>query len=121
MLRSRLSLAVLAFLLSVQQAFAFHFGYVRVSDSLDLPLGVLFALSLVFMAGVWLTKPSGLPFSQVRNAKKYGIELSEPCKILFVAFGFSYSVLMVLFFIGMVMRSASEFTGECSKYVAECW
>ncbi|MFK0690601.1 hypothetical protein ACFX5Q_20700 [Mesorhizobium sp. IMUNJ 23033] len=90
-------------LLSVNRAFAFNFGFVRVPDWMDFYIGLLFAATCVCWLGLAATKPRGVPFNQLSNTKISPLANVFRCGMIIV-----FTILMVLLFAGMGLRRYAE-------------
>ncbi|PBC00644.1 hypothetical protein [Mesorhizobium sp. WSM3860] len=93
-------------LLSWNPAFAFNFGFVRVPDWMDPYIGVLVVLTFFFWLGLAATKPSGVPFQQVRYVK-----ISPIANFFYLGLAFFFTIMMVMLFAGMGLRRYAEWTG----------
>ncbi len=93
-------------MLSPNRAFAFNFGFVRVPDWMDPYIGSLVVVTFVFWLGLAATKPSGVPFKQVRYVK-----ISPIANLFYLGLGFFFAIMMVLLFAGMGLRRYAEWTG----------
>lgn len=93
-------------LLSANRAFAFNFGFVRVPDWMDPYIGVLVAVTLFIWLGLAATKPSGVPFKQVRYVK-----ISPIANFFYLGIAFFFTIMMIMLFAGMGLRRYAEWTG----------
>ncbi len=91
-----LFLSGIIFSATTTNAFAFNFGFVRVPDWMDNYLIGLFLVQLPFWIGILVTKPVGVPFSQLYRTKM------EPLpNFLFRASQILFFVLLAAVFVGM--------------------
>jgi hypothetical protein len=90
-------------LISVNHAFAFNLGFVRVPEWMDSYIGWLFAATCVGFVGLAVTKPRGVPFNQLPNTK-----ISPLAN--FFRFGtlITFAILMLMMFVGMGLRRFAE-------------
>ncbi|RJT34336.1 hypothetical protein D3227_23940 [Mesorhizobium waimense] len=86
-------------LLSVNRAFAFNFGFVRVPDWMDSYIVWLFAATCICWVGLAATKPRGVPFNQLSNTR-----VSPLANVFRFGMIIVFTILMVLLFAGMGLR-----------------
>jgi hypothetical protein len=86
-------------LLSVDRAFAFDFGFVRVPDWMDVYIGWLFAATCLGFAGLAVTKPRGVAFNQVANT-----QISPVANFFRFSTLIAFAILMLMIFVGMGLR-----------------
>ncbi|MGN7804909.1 hypothetical protein ACTJKE_19625 [Ensifer sp. 22521] len=90
-------------LLSANCAFAFNWGFVRVPDWMDPYLAELFVAVIVSLLGLRVTKPRGVPVSQLS-----GVKISPLANFFRVLFITTYAMMMVMLFAGMALRRYAE-------------
>ena len=99
-----LLLSCSALLLATNNAAAFNLGFIRAPDWMDQYFAWMIAAQILLIIGVFLTKPIGVPFNQLRTVK-----LDPAPKFFFYSFGTLYMTFMLLIFIGMGLARYAEF------------
>lgn len=97
------TLVVTALLSTMNQAFAFNFGFVRVPDWMDSYIAGLMIAALFSYLGLAVTKPRGIPVNQLSRVK-----VSPLANFFRIILLISFALLMLMLFAGMGLRRFAE-------------
>lgn len=100
---SKIALFSLSFFAVPKQVYAANFGFVRFPDWMDQYFVLGLAVLAILFVLIMMTKPSGVPFSQLRLTKMRPLPT-----IVFRLFQICFFALMIMLFIGMGLERVAE-------------